>query len=59
MPITLYTRKEKSKTSIKKITFKITSRGFPDGAVVGNLPGNAEDTGLSPGLGGSHMPPSN
>ena len=36
--------------------FKI---GFPGGAVVGNLPASAGDTGSSPGLGGSHMPRSN
>ena len=30
--------------------------GFPGGAVVGNPPANAGDTGSSPGLGGSHMP---
>ena len=30
--------------------------GFPGGAVVGNLPAGAGDTGSSPGLGGSHMP---
>ena len=30
--------------------------GFPGGAVVENLPSNAGDTGLSPGLGRSHMP---
>ena len=30
--------------------------GFPGGAVVGNLPANAGDTGSSPGLGRSHMP---
>ena len=35
------------------------ARGFPGGAVVENLPANAGDTGLSPGLGGSHMPRSN
>ena len=29
--------------------------GFPGGAVVGNLPANAGDTGSSPGLGRSHM----
>ena len=29
-------------------------RGFPGGAVVKNLPANAEDTGSSPGLGRSH-----
>ena len=27
--------------------------------MVGSLPANAGDTGLSPGLGGSHMPGSN
>ena len=31
-------------------------RGFPGGAVVENLPANAEDTGSSPGLRRSHMP---
>ena len=35
---------------------KETQRGFPGGAVVENLPANAGDTGLSPGLGRSHMP---
>ena len=35
------------------------SWGFPGGAVGENLPANAEDTGSSPGLGGSHMPRSN
>ena len=33
--------------------------GFPGGAVVENLPANAGDMGLSPGLGRSHMPWSN
>ena len=33
--------------------------GFPGGTVVENLPANAGDMGLSPGLGGSHMPQSN
>ena len=33
--------------------------GFPGGAVVKNPPANAGDTGLSPGLGRSHMPQSN
>ena len=35
------------------------SQGFPGGTVVKNLPSNAGDTGLSPGLGRSHMPRSN
>ena len=30
--------------------------GFPGGAVVGNLPANAGDTGSSPGLGRSYVP---
>ena len=30
--------------------------GFPGGAVVGNPPANAGDTGSSPGPGRSHMP---
>ena len=38
---------------------KNTARGFPGGAVVESLPANAGDTGLSPGLGRSHMPRSN
>ena len=38
---------------------KMGRRGFPGGAVVGNLPANAGDTGSGPGLGRSHMPRSN
>ena len=34
-------------------------KGFPGGAVVKYPPANAGDTGLSPGLGRSHMPGSN
>ena len=44
---------------IIKIFLKKKIRGFPGGAVVENLPANAGDTGLSPGLGRSHMPRSN
>ena len=33
--------------------------GFPGGTMVKNPPANAQDTGLSPGPGGSHMPRSN
>ena len=33
--------------------------GFPDGSVVGNLPGSARETGLIPSPGGSHMPQGN
>ena len=39
--------------------YKNKTRGFPGGAVVGNLPANAGDTGSSPGPGRSHMPQSN
>ena len=38
------------------IILREVSQGFPGGAVVENLPANAGDTGLSPGLGRSHMP---
>ena len=44
---------------LKKNLAKLWSRGFPGGAVVGNPPANAGDTGSSPGLGRSHMPRSN
>ena len=39
--------------------YKNIPGGFPGGAVVKNLPANAGDTGLSPGLGRSHMLRSN
>ena len=38
---------------------KTIAWGFPGGAVAKNPPANAEDTGLSPGPGRSHMPQSN
>ena len=34
---------------------KIKGEGFPGGTVVENLPANAGDMGLSPGLGRSHV----
>ena len=34
------------------------AQDFPGGAVVKNPPANAEDTGLIPGPGRSHMPQS-
>ena len=40
----------------KQNATKKGKRGFPGGAVVGNLPANAGDTGSGPGLGRSHMP---
>ena len=42
-----------------EINEKEMKEGFPAGAVVENLPANAGDTGLSPGLGRSHTPRSN
>ena len=41
------------------LLLKKSLSGFPGGAVVENLPANAEDTGSSPGLGRFHMPRSN
>ena len=41
------------------VSQNISLQGFPGGTVVENLPANAGDTGLSPGLGRSHMPRSN
>ena len=38
---------------------KVVKPDFPGGAVVKNPPATAGDTGLSPGLGRSYMPPSN
>ena len=38
---------------------KAVKRDFPGDAVVENLPADAEDTGLIPGPGRSHMPRSN
>ena len=35
---------------------KISSWGFPGGAVVEGLPAGAGDAGSGPGLGGSHVP---
>ena len=43
----------------KSVHIRKYLRGFPGGAGVENLPANAGDTGLSPGLGTSHMPRSN
>ena len=47
----------KNKCQSGKIT--VPGLGSPGGAVVKNPPANAGDTGLSPGLGRSHMPWSN
>ena len=42
-----------------RLALKLPFADFPGGAVVKNLPANAGDMGLSPGLGRSHMPHSN
>ena len=49
----------KSKVSGRKAILKIRAEDFPGGAVVKNLPANAEDTGSSPGPGKSHVLQSN
>ena len=42
---------------VKEIVVRVHQlQDFPGGEVVKNLPANAGDTGLSPGLGRSHMP---
>ena len=41
---------------LNELEIKKANTGFPGGAVVGNLPASAGDTGSSPGLGGSRMP---
>ena len=51
-----YHNKKKCKNFPEIIIIKTWGTGFPGGAVVENLPANAEDTGSSPGLGRSHMP---
>ena len=48
-----------SKIKYKETILKAAREGFPRGTVVENLPASAGDTGLSPGLGRSHMPWSN
>ena len=45
-----------SLNSPSTVIIKTPVLGFPGGAVVENLPANAGDVGLSPGLGRSHMP---
>ena len=42
----------------KKNEQNFLNPGFPGGLVVKNLPANAGDVGLIPGLGRSHMPQS-
>ena len=49
------TNRKKLNCNTNNIFFKKSTRGFPGGAVVENLPANAGDMGSSPGLGRSHM----
>ena len=58
--ILLYDEKNQGTKSVGIMTMSEDDReGFPGSAVVKNPPANAGDTGLSPGLGRSHMPRSN
>ena len=41
--------------TFKGTRIRLTIEDFPGGTVVKNPPANAGDTGLSPGLGRSHM----
>ena len=45
--------------NVQKKFARIQGGGFPGGAMVTNPHAKAGDTGLSPGLGRSHMPRSN
>ena len=47
------------KTQLSSVEPNIKVGDFPGGAVVKNPPGNAGDTGSSPGPGRFHMPGSN
>ena len=40
----------------EKLPSRDSLQDFPGGPVVKNLPANAGDTGLIPGMGRSHMP---
>ena len=55
-PLSPMDRSSKMKINMEIQALNDTLEGFPGGAVVENLPANAGDTGLSPGLGRSHMP---
>ena len=46
-------------TPVRMDTIQKSTRDFPGGTVVRNLPANAGDMGSSPGPGRSHMPQSN
>ena len=50
---------EGSNNKFGMVQHKKSIEGFPGGAVVGNPPASAGDTGLILGLGRSHMPRSN
>ena len=52
-------KRQDAKISLLLRLIKTAQQGFSGGAVVENLPANAGDTSLSPGLGRSHMPWSN
>ena len=52
----LMSRVYKELLQVNKTKGKNSIQGFPGGAVVESPPASAGDAGLSPGLGGSHMP---
>ena len=54
-PATEGTAQKKREEVAEKLDLKVVKEGFPGGAVVKNSPPNAGGTGLSPGLGRSHM----
>ena len=49
----------RARALLSHLLINMSLKGFPGGTMVENLPANAGDTGLSPGLGRSHMPRSN
>ena len=50
---------QRGRERVYNYKFKVNAWDFPGGAVVKNPPSNAGDTGLTSGLGRSHMPWSN
>ena len=48
--------KDRSHLLVKIMRIKTREMDFPGGSIVVNPPANAGDTGLTPGLGGFHMP---
>ena len=55
----IYTYEDSYYDHYETICLKRIARVFPDGSEDDILPANTGDTGLTPGLGGSHMPQDN